>query len=136
MSESANTLLKALVGRHVTQLRVDYAFTLIFWSREYSAEIRIEAPFTLTSADGQTFHVEAENVETVSPALQVLNQVASEVAVQHGTLHIEFEGRTAISVSPLPKHEAWNLCGSGGLKVVCMPGGELAVWSRVQDKAQ
>jgi hypothetical protein len=136
MTEAGSKLLQVLIGRRVTQLRIDFGFTLHFWSREFQAEIRIETPFTFTSRDGQTFHVEPGEVESLCPALHIFNQVATAATIESGALDIEFEGKAGIAVPPHPTYEAWTIAGSRGLKIVCTPGGKLAVWSPVRNGVQ
>lgn len=136
MGRDEHRLLQVLIRRCVTQVRLDYSVTLVFWSRELSVELRVEGPFAFLSGEEQTFRVEPENVKTVSPVLELFNRVVSEAAVQDGTLRIDFEGNVTISVPPLSKYEAWTLGASNGLKIVCMPGGELAIWSPVEGGMQ
>ncbi|HKW24808.1 MAG TPA: DUF6188 family protein [Terriglobales bacterium] len=129
MSEVTNKLLHVLAGRRVTQLKVDFGFTVSLWSPDLYVEIRIEQPFTFTSRDGRRYHVRPDDIETVCAALQIFNQVASGAAVDNGALRVEFESKLSFFVSPHQKYEAWTIAASNGLKIVCAPGGELAVWS-------
>jgi hypothetical protein len=42
---------------------------------------------------------------------------------------LSFDDRSDLSVEPHPLYEAWQMCNDAGLLIVCMPGGELSVWS-------
>ncbi len=46
-----------------------------------------------------------------------------------GVLRLQFEGDNMICVPVDPKYETWELIASDGLKIVCTPSGELAIWS-------
>jgi hypothetical protein len=80
----ANKLLQVLVGKRVTQLRVDFGFTLQLLSREYDAQFRIEGPFTFTSQEGKTSRVEPGNVDTVCPVLKIFDKDVTSAAVEEG----------------------------------------------------
>jgi|SRR5579872_1609672 len=118
-----NKLLQVLVGKRVTQLKVDFGFTVLFWSPGYKAEIRIEQPFTFTPHGDSTLRVEPGNVDTVCAALKIFNKDVAAISVENGTLRVEFEGGAWLLVSPHPKYEAWDMAASDGVKIVCTPGG-------------
>jgi hypothetical protein len=50
-------------------------------------------------------------------------------ATADGTLQLDFESGSSIRAFADPDYEAWSVVGVDGFRVVCMPGGELAVWS-------
>lgn len=50
-------------------------------------------------------------------------------ASDSGTLRLEFDSGYFIEAFADEDYEAWSVVGAGGSRVVCMPGGELAVWS-------
>jgi hypothetical protein len=55
-------------------------------------------------------------------------------AAEEGALHIRFGEDAAIVVEADAQYEAWQLLFSDAgqeLRVVCTPGGELAIWSPV-----
>lgn len=51
-------------------------------------------------------------------------------ATEDGTLWLEYESGSSIRVFSDADFEAWSVVGADGFRVVCMPGGQLAVWSR------
>jgi hypothetical protein len=63
-------------------------------------------------------------------------RVGQPPTIESGALDIEFEGKAGIAVPPHPTYEAWTIAGSRGLKIVCTPGGKLAVWSPVRNGVQ
>ncbi|MGH3544676.1 MAG: DUF6188 family protein [Mycobacteriales bacterium] len=56
-------------------------------------------------------------------------KVTSATAEKSGALKIALDNGSYLRVEPDETYEAWTVAGPSGLKVVCMPGGELAVWS-------
>ncbi|WP_157181858.1 DUF6188 family protein [Nocardia testacea] len=60
---------------------------------------------------------------------QITGVLREAHAIENGTLHLEFESGSSIRVFADPDYEAWSVVGADGFRVVCMPGGELAVWS-------
>lgn len=55
--------------------------------------------------------------------------VKSAATDESGGLLVSFADGTHVHVGSDEEYESWALAGPGGMKVVCMPGGELAVWS-------
>lgn len=54
--------------------------------------------------------------------------VNSAVAFKTGTLRLVLD-HFLLTVRADPQYEAWNVVGPGDMLVVCMPGGQLAVWT-------
>ncbi|MGW3279436.1 DUF6188 family protein [Nocardia rhamnosiphila] len=65
-------------------------------------------------------------VEVRSRLTGVLREVS---ATGNGTLQLKFESGSSIWVFADSNYEAWSVVGAEGFRMVCMPGGELAVWS-------
>jgi hypothetical protein len=93
-------------------------------------EVRVEVPFVLW-ADGLGQEIEPGRDADASGVARLSGQVVSLArADDSGGLRIEFAGGMRLVATPDSNFEAWTVAGPGGLKVVCRPGGELAVWSR------
>lgn len=120
-----------LAGGAVAQCRVDYAFTLIVDGACGSFELRIEQPFELRGVDGRPALLSWEGDPTVlAPALAVLHaEVDVALAFKDGRLELRFGDGGSLRVPASEEFEAWTLVGPLGLRLVSMPGGELAVWS-------
>jgi hypothetical protein len=56
------------------------------------------------------------------------DRVGSAEAHDDGTLVIVFASGAELRVGPSPDYESWTVTGPGGMRVVCLAGGELAVW--------
>ena len=119
-----------LEGGTVVQCRVDYAFTLVVEANAASYEVRIEQPFELCTNGGRRRLTWHEDPVALAPALAVLHaRVAEALAVKDGRFEIRFRDGRRLEVPANADFEAWTLVGPGGLQLVSMPGGELAVWS-------
>ncbi|MEC3979563.1 DUF6188 family protein [Amycolatopsis sp. H20-H5] len=108
-------------GMSVTQLKIDHSLTLLL---DGGAQIVIEGVAFL---DGVRLDPDRQDVV---PALALFEaRVRSAVAAGTGELRVEFEDSRRLTVAPDPRYEAWNVAGPGALRVVCVPGGDLTVWS-------
>jgi hypothetical protein len=96
-------------------------------------EISIGEPFILTGRDGVRHLLDpAADGPGLAPVLRIMRQVISAgTAFDDGRLEISFDGGDSIRVPYGPDFEAWTIAGPGGpagLKMVSVPGGELAIW--------
>ena len=123
--------LVPMAGLTVTQCNVDYAFTVVVAGEPgESFYVKIEQPFVLVS-EGQELALDpAGDPVQIAPALTVLRRDAEHaIAFKDGRLEMAFGGDVALRVPVGDQYEAWSLTGPGGLLIVSMPGGELAIWS-------
>lgn len=120
-----------LGGRSVTQCRFDYAFTLVLDDPDGAFEIRIGEPFTLSTAGGDEVALKPEGQPAaMGPALAVLRlAVERVVAFKDGRLELWFTDGGRLYAPAGEDFEPWDLVGPAGLRIVSLPGGELAIWS-------
>jgi Family of unknown function (DUF6188) len=118
-----------LLGQRVSRFKVDMQLTLEFFERaDEETTVWISGEFKV-EADGKKRLLSAEQRETVGPVFALLNRtVQSALAYKNGTLEITFTEGGKLSVPADPHYESWGVTGVRWLRVVCMPGGELAVW--------
>jgi hypothetical protein len=112
---------------------------------ERPVELAQLAPVLVLRA-GNEFEVQIESVVGIGTCGQIIDrysvgEIPAEIgpqltgilceahATENGTLQLEFESGSSIRVFADPDYEAWSVVGADGFRVVCMPGGELAVWS-------
>jgi hypothetical protein len=121
--------LVPLTGCSVTQCCVDYGFTLIISDGKNSFDVRIEQAFEL-ALDGEALGLDPEgDPRMLAPALAVLHApVAEAVAFDDGRLVVKFTAGGELRVPGGNDYEPWTLVGPAGLRLVSMPGGELAIW--------
>ena len=117
-----------LHGRFVTRCFVDSAFGIELWSKEDSFTIRIEGPFVFQETS-KKYELSAEEPTKLCQVLSILNtEVSSVLAFKKGRLWIAFSDERCISVDASPSHEAWEIFGGADMRVISLPGGDLAVW--------
>jgi hypothetical protein len=49
-------------------------------------------------------------------------------AYKNGEIELRFTDGSTLTAGPDMAYENWDIVGAGHLLIVCMPGGELAVW--------
>ena len=129
--EAADHWALPLTGREVTRCCVDYAVTLAFGETDGSIYVTIEQPLwfkAVTAADEQQF-VPVGPPDALGPVLSVLrNPISRAVAYKDGRLEMDFADGSLLRVPVSEAFEAWSLVGPEGLRLVSLPGGELAVW--------
>jgi hypothetical protein len=122
----------ALESHAVVQCRVDYAFTLVIDGPSDGLEVRIQQPFELLSgADGETpVRIDPNGDPSgLVPALGLWRaELVEALAFKDGRLELRFAEGERLHVPAGEKFEPWTLVGPAELRLVSMPGGDLAVW--------
>jgi Family of unknown function (DUF6188) len=118
-----------LAGRLLSRVIVGYGLTLEFLDpQDEQISILIAGEFHL-AFDNQNILLSHEQPTALGPALGLLARtVESARAYKDGRLELSFGGGSTISVAPADRYESWNVTGVRWLRIVCMPGGDLAVW--------
>jgi Family of unknown function (DUF6188) len=106
---------------------IDYAITLRFGNE---VSVRIEQPFVYRTGDGVEHLIVPEgNPVRLAPALAVTRLVVRQgFAFKDGHLELRFADGSLVSVPATEDLEPWELVGPEGLRVVSVPGGDLAIW--------
>jgi len=116
-----------LDGQRITRACFDYGISL---QTDAEFEIRIETDWVVHSSGDLIGERLGHTPPDAGRILVVLNQVVSNsTAEDSGALSLTFSNGTTLRVEPHEMYEAWTVSGPHGMKVVGMPGGELAVWS-------
>jgi hypothetical protein len=113
-------------GLTVTRICVDYALTLCLGA-DVQVAIESTALVSKSHATAPPITLEPQHQDVSSALILFGTKVVSRVAFKNGTLRLVL-GSNQLSVRPHPDFEAWQATGPGTLRVVCMPGGQLAVW--------
>lgn len=94
-------------------------------------EIRIETDFSLHDSDGDLHVSPGVDPDVNSGRLRALagHTITTSIAENSGVLRVDFGNGARLRVEPDDRFDAWTVAGPNGMKVACMPGGELAVWS-------
>ena len=112
----------------VTQLRVDWAFTIVF---QNGVMIRIETQFSFVSV-GVQVECDPSAQNSVAPLLALHGATANEAIVSKvGDLAIRFADGAEIQVPHHGHYEAFGISGPTGsdFKLFSLPGGEVSVFS-------
>jgi hypothetical protein len=119
-----------LVRKPVCRFQIDFQLTLQFFEPEDEETIVwISGEFKL-ELDGQQYALSAEDREKIGPVFALFRKtVNSALAHKDGILEITFREGGRLTVPPHPNYEAWGVTGVRWLRVVCMAGGDLAIWS-------
>jgi hypothetical protein len=128
--ELSDSWLLPLDGQVVT---CSYAFPglildLSGHGRSYSIRINGDAIFQELDAKHR---VDADKWSNTAPDLINVfrgKTVWQGYACKDGRLLLRFEDDTELEVLSDPKYESWELSGTGDLRVIGCPGGELAIW--------
>ncbi len=129
--ESADRWLVPMAGT-VTQCRLDYAFSMVIADCPAGTfEVRIEHPFVVVGHGGEVELDPEGEPQQMAPALRVLRRAVEQaIAFKDGSLEVTFDDGSVLRVAVDEDYEAWNIVGPNGLRIVSMPGGELAIWGR------
>ncbi|HEX6524957.1 MAG TPA: DUF6188 family protein [Streptosporangiaceae bacterium] len=117
-------------GLKISQIRVDYRLT---FTLEGQATIVIENDATLAGRPGRapgarTVELHPERQDVGSALALFGATVNSGVAFKTGTLRLVLD-HFQLTVRADPDYEAWSVVGPGDTRLVCMPGGQLTVWT-------
>ena len=120
-------MIPDMTGKTVEIMRYNYCLSL--WTAD-NWQLDLAGETTL-QVDGQApvaVDTELCQDELTDDVRPLLGKVITSVSVSpEGDLDIEFDD-ARLSVSAGYDYEAWQLSGPNGEKVICMPGGELAIW--------
>jgi hypothetical protein len=121
--------LVSLADAAVTRCCVDYGFTLVVSGEAESFEVRIEQAFVVRRVGSDVRCEPGGDPKMLQAALTVLHTGVIEVmASRDGQLSLRFADDAELRVPASEEFESWTLVGPAGLRLVSMPGGELAVW--------
>jgi len=117
-----------LQGKTVTRCLVDHAFGLELWACEGTTTIRVEGGFVFQGSGGE-YQLSPAHPTALGPALSTLGKTVAVAKVyKDGCLAVHFADGSTLSVKPDTAYEAWEIAGTGGLHIVCPPGGGLSIW--------
>ena len=121
---SATAQLQPLVGQSLSQLCLGVGDAQLRFSD--GATVSVENAITVAGGEGQP--VVPYALHGVAVLLPLLNGEVDDVGVEaDGALSLTLAG-TALRCGPDPDFESWQVSGRGVGLVVCLPGGDLAIW--------
>jgi len=127
ISEASDRWNLPIVDELVVACCVDYGVTLHFSN---GVIIRIGQPFIYRTTKGLEHLIVPEGDPVrVAPVLAICRQAVQQgFAFKEGRLELHFADNSVLSVSSSEDLEPWELTGPDGLRLVSIPGGDLAVW--------
>ena len=119
-----------LAGDTVTQIRFDYAVTMV----TERSELRIQTEFELVDHDG-THRIDPEDSGPFATRILAAlhRHVESCEYTEAGSIQVVIAGGLAIAVSPDREFEAWNLAIKRDRLLVSKVGGGIAAWDYSAD---
>lgn len=131
ITESAEAWSIPVAGQQITRVCADYASVGLLVSN--GIYVDIEVPFTYLGPNGAASELDPDgDAVDLGPILRLRRLGATEcVAFKDGRLSLKFEDGSELQVSKDLEFEAWGISGVGEaarLKIISMPGGELAIW--------
>ena len=127
IKENGNWVIPIAGGR-IERCIVDYGISYEVETSDGTATLRIEGEFHLESHNEQ-YSLSPETPLCLGPALALLHSSIQTASAQSdGKLVLRLEDGRSLSINADEEYEAWQLKGPNKLMLVCMPGGNIAVW--------
>lgn len=121
----------ALVGATVNRTAFDWQTRLSLSALDpdegyrLDAELVIETPFLLRSADGQWHELDPGAGAAQAPVLDLFAKTITRVQIgDRGALTLDFDDGAQLFVGPDAQYESWSLTGTGVAPITIGPGGE------------
>jgi hypothetical protein len=123
-----------LVGKSVTEIRYfgQTDIRIVFDPGEKSEPALYADMSTpvLGTRDGATYAVSPKDPASVGPVLAIVGQEVEGAVIEDGALTLGLSDGSKIRCEPDDRYEAWQVVGGTPEHlVICMPGGEIAVWT-------
>lgn len=128
LTEARGKWILPVGGGIVTQIRIDFAFTVVL---ESWIEIRIETAFSF-GPPGAGRRFEPSEATALAPLLGLHQAVVAAAQIRKdGRLTLTFADGAVLEVGPDERYEAFHVAGSlppvrRGFRFVALPGGGLA----------
>ena len=120
----ATALAQALIGQSLDQVCVGAGDAQL---RFTDSTVALSSPIRVSTSAAAP--VPPYTLDAIAMLLPLLNGDVTAVAIDaSGELSLELNGAT-LSCGSDPSYEAWAYDGRHGEKVVCTPGGDLAIWN-------
>lgn len=91
-------------------------------------ELQVESRMELKGSDGASVLVDADATGSDQLSSLIGCSIVEAVAAEAGSLDVIASSDVRLHIGPGEDFESWTLTGPGGIRVVSLPGGELAKW--------
>lgn len=118
-------------GLPVTRSGTEWALTLHSSAEQGEFELRVENSFSFSGGGEEPREFDPEHGAAALSEVLVVEQMSFKcvIAGKDGTLKVDFHEGATIVVPPSDEYESWMVTGPRGMHLICMPGGDVAVWS-------
>ncbi|WP_280482633.1 DUF6188 family protein [Nocardia cyriacigeorgica] len=119
-----------VVGMRVAEVTIGFTVTMrLGESSEY--ELQVEGDLEIFKESQLAYRVESECYEDQRELIEsfVGSVVETATTDSSGALELKLNSGLAVRVPQDADYEAWSLVGPRGYRIVCLPGGQLAIWS-------
>jgi len=114
-----------LAGREVTQVRVDYNV----WLLAEGDLLQMNSVLTYLEPGRSEIEIDVERrPQEAAVLLGRLHRGVSAGLYRDRLLRLIFEDDVQLTVPASDRYESWDLIREDGSRVICVPGGELAIW--------
>ncbi|MFD3508801.1 DUF6188 family protein [Nocardia sp. NPDC058666] len=119
-----------IVGQPISEVELGFTATIRIGS-PIEFELQIEGEIAFSTGDGKVMSAPSNNYGGISKELQatVGSTVTRADVSEIDGLSIELSSGAVLEVPVDERYEAWGIVGLSGYRVICLPGGELALWS-------
>jgi hypothetical protein len=121
-------------SRSISRLYVQSGFDIQIFDDGPETTIRIDDPLAVVTENPRPL-AKMESEDAMLPSLGVFGKiVVSGSAMRRGARMLEIVFHPGVWFWVEPNHDpnTWGPYGSKGLVLICMPGGEMAVWFGVR----
>lgn len=109
----------------IQTIRWDNRLTIMLSNK---LQIILEGDFIFYNSH-EIYHADAQLFSSLPPFQSLEGKAINIIkAYKTGTLEINFEDGSYLKAEPQESYEAWQILTKVGNRIVCMPGGELAIW--------
>ena len=120
-------LNRSFLNMDIDQVRFSYQVELLTHDAGRGGLLVVEGPFRIAGSVGEVSIDPADSGTFVS-VLPILRQRITSVGIEpDSTLLLTATGGFRLVVPP-GEFEAWSMVGWDKSRVICMPGGSLAIW--------
>ena len=125
--ESDNDYIINLPDAIVFRCIVDYAFSIEMSLNNRSLVLSIETEFIINK-NNTIHHLDIENKDSLIQGLLLIGKKVKRLEISHEGLAKVILESAQIIVKSHDEFEAWQVHTDDGMLIVCMPGGDLAIW--------
>ncbi|MFE3546002.1 DUF6188 family protein [Nocardia sp. NPDC059177] len=119
-----------IIGQPISEVELGFTATIRLGS-PIEFELQVEGEISIHTTDGRLASAPSNNYADIRNELESIvgSKVTRAIASEVNGLKIVLSSGTVLEVPVDDHYEAWGIVGLSGYRVICLPGGELAIWS-------